>query len=167
MDPDYEHIAAGAPPSLQEVLPKKTTIRKCVSMMFKLKIILSSVFAIVGYLLGIVADATHYTELPINPAACFTKILLFLIAVPLANSAGKNIRKELNINGIPGLRFTSWIMYGVAIVHFMLFFQWELISAQPGNIQLPDGQITIDSAIFFIASIFMIADAWNSYKSKG
>jgi len=135
-------------------------------MMVKLKIILSSAFAIVGYFLGIVADATHYTELAINPAACFTKILLFLIAVPLANSAGKNIRKELNIKGIPGLRFTSWIMYGVAIVHFMLFFQWELISAQPGNIQLPDGQITIDSAIFFLASMFMIADAWNSHKSK-
>jgi hypothetical protein len=135
-------------------------------MMAKLKIILSLVFAIVGYFLGIVADATHYTELPIFPAACFTKILLFLIAVPLANSAGKNIRKELNINGIPGLRFVSWIMYGVAIIHFMLFFQWDFISAQPGNIQLPDGQITIDSAIFFIASMFMIADAWNSYKTK-
>jgi hypothetical protein len=136
-------------------------------MMVKLKIILSSVFAIVGYLLGIVADATHYTELPIYPAACFTKILLFLIAVPLAHSAGKNIRKELNINGTPGLRFVSWIMYGVAIVHFMTFFQWELISVQPGNIQLPDGQITIDSAIFFLASMFMIAEAWNSYKNKG
>jgi len=134
--------------------------------MAKLKIILSSVFAIVGYLLGIVADATHYTELPIYPAACFLKILLFLIAVPLAHSAGKNIRKELNVNGIPGLRFASWIMFGVAIVHFMLFFQWELISAQPGNIQLPDGQITIDSAIFFLASMLMIAEAWNSYKNK-
>jgi nicotinamide riboside transporter PnuC len=133
-------------------------------MMVKLKIILSSAFAIVGYLLGIVADATHYTELPIYPAACLTKILLFLIAVPLAHSAGKNIRKELKINGIPGLRFASWIMYGVAIVHFMLFFQWGLISA--GNTQLPDGQITIDSAIFFIASMLMIAEAWNSYKSK-
>ncbi len=133
----------------------------------KLKIMLSLVFAIVGYFLGIVADATHYTELAINPAACLTKILLFLIAVPLAHSAGKSIRKELNIIGIPGLRFASWIMYGVAIVHFMLFFQWELISAQPGNIQLPDGQITIDSAIFFIASMLMIAEAWNSYKSKG
>ncbi|MGD8566193.1 MAG: hypothetical protein PVF96_07585 [Candidatus Bathyarchaeota archaeon] len=134
--------------------------------MFKFKIMLSLVFAIVGYFLGIVADATHYTELPIYPAACFTKILLFLIAVPLAHSAGKNIRKELNINGIPGLRFVGWIMYGVAIVHFILFFQWELISAQPGNIILPDGQITIDATVFFLASMFMIAEAWNSYKSK-
>ena len=132
--------------------------------MVKLKIILSLVFAIVGYFLGIVADATHYTELPIYPAACFLKILLFLIAVPLAHSAGKNIRKELNINGIPGLRFVSWIMYGVAIVHFMLFFQWGLIAA--GNSQLPDGQITIDATIFFLASMFMIADTWNSHKSK-
>ena len=164
MDPDYEHIAAGAPNSYQKVLPKKATIGERVNKMVKLKIILSLVFAIVGYFLGIVADATHYTELAIYPAACFTKILLFLIAVPLANSAGKNIRKELNIIGIPGLRFLSWIMYGVAIVHFMLFFQWGLIAA--GNSRLPDGQITIDSAIFFIASMFMNAEAWNSYKSK-
>jgi hypothetical protein len=75
-----------------------------------------------------------------------------------------NIRKESNIVGIPGLRFVSWIMYGAAIVHFMLFFQWGLIAA--GNNRLPDGQITIDAAIFFIASMLMIADAWNSCKSK-
>ena len=128
------------------------------------KIILSSVLAILGYFLGIVAEATHYTELTIYPASCFLKILLFLIAVPLAHSAGKNIRKELNITGIPGLRFISWIMYGVAIIHFMLFFQWGLIAA--GNSQLPDGQILVDSTIFFLASMFMIADAWNSHKSK-
>jgi hypothetical protein len=134
--------------------------------MVKFKIILSLVFAIVGYFLGIVADATHLTALAINPAACFTKIVLFLIAVPLANSAGKNIRKELSIVGIPGLRLASWVMYGVAIIHFMLFFRWDLVSFQPGNIQLPDGQITIDATIFFIASMFMIAEAWNSYKSK-
>ncbi|UCB60568.1 MAG: hypothetical protein JSW72_00415, partial [Candidatus Bathyarchaeota archaeon] len=97
-------------------------------------------------------------------AACLLKILLFLIAVPLAHSAGKNIRKESCIIGIPGLRLASWIMYGVAITHFMLFFQWGLIAA--GNSRLPDGQITIDSAIFFLASMLMIAEAWNSYKSK-
>jgi len=128
------------------------------------KIILSLVFAIVGYFLGIVADATHDTELAIYPAACGLKILFFLIAVPLAHSAGKNIRKEFKIIGIPGLRFLSWIMYGVAIVHFMLFFQWGLISA--GNSRLPDGQITIDSTIFFLSSMFMIEESWNSYKSK-
>jgi hypothetical protein len=128
------------------------------------KIILSSVLAILGYFLGIVAEATHYTELAIYPASCGLKILFFLIAVPLAHSAGKTIRKESNIAGIPGLRFISWIMYGVAIIHFMLFFQWGLIAA--GNSQLPDGQILVDSTIFFFASMFMIAEAWNSYKSK-
>ena len=61
-------------------------------------------------------------------------------------------------------RFAGWTMYGVAITHFMLFFQWDLIAA--GNSRLPDGQITIDATIFFIASMFMIAEAWNSYKSK-
>ncbi len=52
-------------------------------------------------------------------------------------------------------------MYGVAIIHFMTFFIWTA-----GGSRLPDGQITIDAAIFFIASMLMIAEAWNSYKSK-
>jgi hypothetical protein len=65
--------------------------------------------------------------------------LFFSFAVPLAYSAGKNIRKELSTTGIPGLRFMSWIMYGFALTHFSLFFNWSLIAA--GNSQLPDGQI--------------------------
>ena len=129
--------------------------------MVKIRIILSLVFAIVGYLLGIIAEATHDTESAIYMASCFLKVLCFLIAVPLAHSAGKIIRKKLNIIGIPGLRFASWIMYIVAITHFMTFFIWTA-----GGSRLPDGQITIDAAIFFIASMFMIAEAWNSYKSK-
>ena len=141
----------------------KIECTECENRMDK-KILLSLALAIVGYFLGIVADATHDTELAIYPAACGLKILFFLIAVPLAHSASKSIRKELKINGIPGLRFLSWIMYGVAIVHFMLFFQWPLVAA--GNSRLPDGQITIDSTIFLIASMSMIAEAWDSYKSK-
>jgi len=81
--------------------------------------------------------------------------------VPLANSAGKIIRKELNIIGSPGLRLAGWIMYVVAITHFISFF-----IQTAGGSQLPDGQIIIDAAIFFIASMFMIAEAWNLYKSK-
>lgn len=127
-------------------------------------IFLSLVFAIAGYFLGIVAEATRDTGLTIYIISCGLKILLFLIAVPLAHFAGKTIRKKLNIIGIPGLRFVSWIMYGVAIVHFMLFLRWDLIAA--GNSRLPDGQITIDAAIFFIASMLMIAEAWNTSKSK-
>jgi len=67
----------------------------------------------------------------------------------------------LNIIGIPGLRLVGWIMYVVAIIHFISFFIWTA-----GGSRLPDGQITLDAAIFFIASMFMIAEAWNSYKSK-
>ena len=130
----------------------------------KFKIILSLVLAIVGYFLGVVADATHDAKPAFFYVACLGKIFLFLIAVPLANSAGKSIRKESNTDGIPGLRFMSWIMYGVALIHFSLFFQWPLIAA--GNSRLPDGQIIIDAAMFFIASMFMIAEAWNSYKIK-
>jgi len=55
----------------------------------KLKIILSLVLAIVGYFLGIVADATHDTGSAIFVTACLSKILFFSIAVPLANSSGK------------------------------------------------------------------------------
>lgn len=130
----------------------------------KLKIVLSLVLAIVGYFLGVVADATHDAKPAFFYVACLGKIFLFLIALPLANSAGKSIRKESNTDGIPGLRFMSWIMYGVAFIHFSLFFTWPLIAA--GSSRLPDGQITIDAAMFFIASMLMIAEAWNSYKSK-
>ncbi len=129
--------------------------------MVKIRIILSLVLAIVGYLLGIIAEANHYNETMLYMASCFLKILCYLIAVPLAYSAGKIVRKKLNIIGIPGLRLVGWIMYVVAIIHFITFFIWTA----DGSI-LPDGQITIDSAIFFIASMFMIAEAWNSYKSK-
>ena len=129
-----------------------------------IKLILSLVLSVVAYFLGIIADANHNTDNVIYPAACFSKIFFFLAAIPLANSAGKSIRKGKGTTGLPGLRFTGWIMYGVAIAHFALFFMWPLIAS--GSSQLPDGQITIDATIFFMASMFMIADAWNSYKSK-
>ncbi|MCW4037565.1 MAG: hypothetical protein NWF13_02385 [Candidatus Bathyarchaeota archaeon] len=129
--------------------------------MVKKRIFLSLVLSIVGYLLGIIAEATHGADSAIYMASCFIKILCYIIAVPLAHSAGKIIRKESNTIGIPGLRFVSWITYGVAIAHFMTFFIWTADGSR-----LPDGQITIDAAIFFIASMLMIAEAWNSYKSK-
>jgi disulfide bond formation protein DsbB len=120
-----------------------------------------SALALAGYILGIVADLTHDSESPIYVAACLTKILFFVIAVPLAHSAGKIIRKETNEIGIPGLRLVGWIMFGAALIHFMTFFVWT-----GGGNRLPDGQITIDAAMFFMASMCMIAESWNSYKSK-
>jgi drug/metabolite transporter (DMT)-like permease len=128
------------------------------------KIILSLILAIAGYFLGVIADATHDTKSAVFVAACLTKILFFSIAVPLAYSAGKNIRKETNAIGIPGLRMMGWTIYGVALVHFSLFFQWSSIVGGDGRLQ--DGQITIDAAMFFIASMVMIAESWNSYKTK-
>ena len=132
--------------------------------MVKNRILLSTTLAIVGYFLGIIADATRDTGLAIYYVSCVGKILLFFTAFPLANSAGKIIRKELNIIGVPGLRFASEIMFGVAIIHFMLFFRWDLIT--PGNYLLPDGQIAIDATMFFLASMLMIAESWNCYKNK-
>jgi hypothetical protein len=132
--------------------------------MVRIIIIMSLLLAVAGYFLGIVADANHDIESTIYYISCPLKILFFLIAVPLANHAGKVIRKESNIVGFPGLRFVSWIMFGVAIIHFALFFQWASIAG--GNARIPDGQITIDATVFFIASMLMIADAWNSYKTK-
>ena len=127
-------------------------------------IILSLVFAIAGYFLGVAAEATRDTGMVIYYISCGGKILCFLIAVLLANHTGKTIRKKLNVIGMPGLRYVSWTMYGVAMVHFMMFFRWDLISA--GNSRLPDGQINIDAAIFFIASMLMIAEVWTTSKRK-
>ena len=129
-----------------------------------IKLVLSAAFAVVAYFLGIIADANHNTDSVIFPVACFSKIFIFLAAIPLANSAGKSIRKQLGTTGIPGLRFTSWILYGVAIVHFAFFFMWPTIAS--GIAQLPDGQITVDATIFLMASMFMITDARNSQKNK-
>jgi len=158
--PNYSHNDAWATSALQDILPKETI--GCATM--NIKLVLSAAFAVVAYFLGIIADANHNTDSVIYPAACFSKIFLFLAAIPLANSAGKSIRKQLGTTGIPGLRLTSWILYGVAIVHFAFFFMWPTIAS--GNAQLPDGQITVDATIFLMASMFMIADAWNSSKSK-
>jgi len=129
-----------------------------------IKLVLSAAMAVTAYFLGIVADANHNTDSIIYPATCFSKIFLFLAAIPLANSAGKSIRKRLGTTGIPGLRFTGLILFGVAIVHFAFFFMWPTIAS--GNTQLPDGTISVDATIFLMASMFMIADAWNSQKSK-
>jgi len=129
-----------------------------------IKLVLSAAIAVAAYFLGIIADANHNTDSVSYPAACFSKIFLFLTAIPLANSAGKSIRKQMGTTGIPGLRFTSWILYGVAIVHFAFFFMWPTIAS--GNAQLPDGQITVDATIFLMASMVMIADARNSQKNK-
>ena len=124
------------------------------------RILLSIIFSVIAYILGIIAEATKETGLPIYMASCLTKIFLFIIAVPIAHSAGKILRADNNMDGVPGLRFVSWIMYGVTIIHFISFFIWT----GDGSI-LPDGQITIDAAIFFISSMLMNADSWNSYKT--
>ena len=63
--------------------------------MVKKIIYLSSALAIAGYFLGLVAEANKATDSPIYMASCFTKILFYLISVPLANNASKKIRKEL------------------------------------------------------------------------
>ena len=129
--------------------------------MVKKRIYLSLALAVAAYFLGLVAEANNETDSAIYMASCFSKIIFYLIAVPLAHNAGKIIREESNSIGIPGLRFVGWIMYGVALIHFMTFFIWTSDGSR-----LPDGQITIDSAVFFIASMLMIAEAWNSHKSK-
>jgi hypothetical protein len=87
-----------------------------------------------------------------------------LIAIPLVYFAGKKIRGKSKGIGNPGFRLVSWIMYCVAIPHALLFFNWGIIAA--GNNRIPSGQIPVNSAIFFVAAMFMIADAWNSYKKK-
>lgn len=130
--------------------------------MVEKRIILSVVFAVVGYFLSTVSEATQDVLVITSYVTGGVELVCFLIAVPLAFSAGKIIRKELSTNGIPGIRFVSWIMYGVAIPHALLFFNWGLIAA--GNNRIPNGQIPVNAAIFFIASMFMIAEVWNTTK---
>lgn len=132
--------------------------------MGKPTIILSLVFAVSGYFLGVIAEATRDSGLAIYIASCGLKILFFLIAVLLAHFTSRSIRRKFNVTGIPGLRYVGWIMYGVAMVHWMLLFRWDFIST--GNTRIPDGQINIGAAIFFIASMLMLAEAWNTSKTR-
>ena len=132
--------------------------------MGKPTIILSLVFAVSGYFLGVIAEATRDSGLAIYIASCGLKILFFLIAVLLAHFTSRSIRRKFNVTGIPGLRYVGWIMYGVAMVHWMLLFRWDFIST--GNTRIPDGQINIGAAIFFIASMLMLAETWNTSKTR-
>ena len=109
------------------------------------------------------ADATRETGLTIYYISCLGKIILFLTAFRLAASVGTRIRTELNISGIPGLRYASKVMFGAALAHFILFMFWNIIP--PGTEILPDGQISIDASMFFIATMLRIAESWNCYKN--
>jgi hypothetical protein len=128
-------------------------------------IIFVIVFAILAYILSIVSEATQDSALICSYIAGGIELILYLIALPLASYTGKKIRENSTGKGNPGLRLVSWIMYGVAIPHALLFFNWGLIAS--GNNRIPNGQIPVNSVIFFVAAMLMIADAWNSYKNKG
>ena len=52
----------------------------------------------------------------------------------------------------------------IIVPHALLFFNWGIIAA--GNNRIPNGQITVNSVLFFVAAMLMVADAWNSYKNK-
>lgn len=130
--------------------------------MAKTKILVASGFAAAAYFLSIASEATQDTAVLASYIAGGLELLLFLMAVPLANSAGKRLRRDSQTVGSTGIRLVSWIMYGVAIPHALLFFQWGLIAG--GNNRIPDGQIPVNAAIFFVASMLMVADAWSSAR---
>ena len=127
-------------------------------------IIFGILFAVLAYFLSIVSEATQDSAVIASYITGGFELIFYLIAIPLVFYTGKRIRKESKNAGNPGLRLASWIMYGVAIPHALLFFNWGLIAA--GNNRIPSGQISVNSAIFFVAAMLMIADAWNSYKNK-
>lgn len=127
------------------------------------RILSGLILAILGYALSIVSEATQDTAVIVSYIAGGFELIFYLISIPLVYSAGKKIRKETKNAGNPGLRLASWIMYGVAIPHALLFFNWGLIAS--GNNRIPNGQIPVNSTIFFVAAMLMIADVWNSYKN--
>ena len=52
----------------------------------------------------------------------------------------------------------------IIVPHALIFFNWGIIAA--GNNRIPNGQIPVNSVLFFVAAMLMVADAWNSYKNK-
>ncbi len=128
----------------------------------KKTVIAGAMLAILGYVLSIVSEATQDSALMVSYVTGGLELLLYLISVPLVHRAGKKTRRESNAAGSPGLRLAGWIMYGVAIPHALLFFNWGLVAA--GNNRVPSGQIAVNSAVFFVAAMLMIADAWSSIR---
>ena len=125
-------------------------------------IVIGLILAVLGYVLSIASEATQDSAVITSYVTGGFELIFYLISIPLIYHTGKKIRKESKKEGNPGLRLVSWIMYGVAIPHALLFFNWGLIAA--GNNRIPNGQIPENSVIFFIAAMLMVADAWNSYK---
>jgi hypothetical protein len=128
------------------------------------RIYIAIIFAIAGYFLSVVSEATQDTVVIASYIAGGFELVFFLISTPLAYFAGKKIRAITQNQGSPGIRLVSWIMYGVAIPHALLFFRWGLIAG--GNNRIPNGQIPMNATVFFVAAMLMIADAWNSYKTQ-
>lgn len=127
------------------------------------RIIIAVILAVAGYFFSIASEATQDTVVIASYLAGGFELVFFLISVPLAYFAGKRIRKITKNHGSSGIRLASWIMYGVAIPHALLFFRWGIISG--GNNRIPNGQIPMNATVFFVAAMLMIADAWNSYTS--
>ena len=127
------------------------------------RIIIAIILAIAGYFLSIVSEATQDIVVIASYIAGGTELVFFLVSIPLAYFAGKRIRTITQNQGSSGIRLVSWIMYGVAIPHALLFFRWGLIAG--GNNRIPNGQIPMNATVFFVAAMLMIADAWNSYKT--
>jgi hypothetical protein len=128
------------------------------------RIYIAIIFTIAGYFLSVVSEATQDTVVIASYIAGGFELVFFLISTPLAYFAGKKIRAITQNQGSPGIRLVSWIMYGVAIPHALLFFRWGLIAG--GNNRIPNGQIPMNATVFFVAAMLMIADAWNSYKTQ-
>ncbi len=128
------------------------------------RIILGILLTVLAYALSIASEATQDSAVIASYVTGGFELIFYLVAVPLVYYAGKRIRKDSKNIGNSGLRLASWIMYGVAIPHALLFFNWGLIAA--GNNRIPNGQIPVNSAIFFVAAMLMIADTWNSYKNQ-
>jgi hypothetical protein len=57
-------------------------------------IYLSVALAVAGYFLGLVAEANKATDTTIYMASCLSKIIFYLISVPLANMQVKRLEKN-------------------------------------------------------------------------
>lgn len=129
----------------------------------KKQIIFGIILTILAYVLSIVSEVTQDSAIIASYISGGLELILYLTAIPIIYFAGEKFRTQKN-NGNPGLRLASWIMYSVAIPHALLFFRWGIIAA--GNNRIPNGQIPVNSAIFFIAAMLMLADTWSLEKNE-
>ncbi len=115
------------------------------------------IFAVLGYLLAVVSEATIISHVKTSYLTGAVEFLIWIIFIPVLYKAGKSARVKNKTIGDVSLRISGWVLFGVSIVNGIMLFQWGLFNGT-GNNATPDSMILVNALMFLLASIFMFID---------